>query len=93
VDGEPADVVAIVSAYGKWLSRSAIPKLYIQGDPGRLQSSQHTFCSTWPMQSTVVVKGFHNLQEDSPDEIGDAIATWLRGLESRGSLQTGVVNR
>jgi haloalkane dehalogenase len=80
IDGEPADVTEIVTAYGKWLSGSSIPKLYIQGDPGRLQPSQHAFCSTWPAQSTVIVKGLHNLHEDSPDEIGQAIANWLQGL-------------
>ncbi len=81
VDGEPADVTEIVTAYGAWLSRSDVPKLYIQGDPGRSQPSQHAFCSTWPAQSTVIVKGFHNLQEDSPDEIGQAIANWLQNLK------------
>jgi haloalkane dehalogenase len=68
-------------AYGVWLSRSAVPKLYIQGDPGRLQQSQHEFCRTWPVQSEVIVRGLHNLQEDSPDEIGQAIASWLKHLK------------
>jgi haloalkane dehalogenase len=73
-------VTQIVTAYGEWLSRSDIPKLYIQGDPGRLQPSQHAFCSAWPAQSAVVVRGLHHLQEDSPDEIGQAIASWLQKL-------------
>lgn len=80
VDGEPADVSEIVTAYGEWLAHSDVPKLYIQGDPGRLQPSQHEFCRTWPAQSTVIVRGLHNLQEDSPDEIGQAIADWLPTL-------------
>lgn len=81
IDGEPADVTEIVTAYGEWLSRSDVPKLYIQGDPGLLQPSQHEFCRTWPAQSEVIVRGLHNLQEDSPDEIGVAIATWLQNME------------
>jgi haloalkane dehalogenase len=81
IDGEPAEVTQIVMAYGEWLSRSAVPKLYIQGDPGRLQPSQHAFCSRWPAQSTVIVRGFHNLQEDSPDEIGQALANWMQTLQ------------
>ena len=81
VDGEPADVTEIVTAYGEWLSRSDVPKLYIQGAPGRLQPSQHEFCRTWPAQSEVIVRGLHNLQEDSPDEIGTALATWLQHLK------------
>jgi len=28
----------------------------------------------------VSVRGINFVQEDSPDEIGDAIATWLRGI-------------
>ena len=81
IDGEPAEVTEIVTAYREWLARSPIAKLYIQGDPGRTQPSQHAFCSRWPAQSTVMVKGFHNLQEDSPDEIGQAIASWLHQLK------------
>lgn len=79
-DGEPADVTEIVTTYGEWLAHSDVPKLYIQSDPGRLQPGQHAFCSIWPAQSTVVVKGLHNIQEDSPDEIGQAIASWLNEL-------------
>lgn len=78
VDGEPADVTEIVTAYGAWLSRSDVPKLYIRGNPGRLQPSQHEFCRAWPAQTEVVVPGLHNLQEDSPDEIGQALASWMR---------------
>jgi haloalkane dehalogenase len=80
-DGEPADVTEIVTTYGEWLAHSDVPKLYIQGDPGRLSPSQHAFCSAWPAQSTVIVKGLHNIQEDSPDEIGQAIANWLHHLK------------
>ena len=82
VDGQPADVIEIVTAYGEWLAYSDVPKLYIQGNPGRLQPSQHEFCRTWPAQSTVIVRGLHNLQEDSPDEIGQAIADWLQTLQT-----------
>jgi pimeloyl-ACP methyl ester carboxylesterase len=34
----------------------------------------------WPSQSEVTVRGIHFLQEDSPDDIGRAVADWLRGL-------------
>lgn len=80
IDGEPADVTEIVQAYGEWLSRSDVPKLYIQGEPGLLQPSQHAFCRVWPAQREVIVRGLHNLQEDSPHEIGQAVASWLRDL-------------
>jgi haloalkane dehalogenase len=80
VDGEPADVSAIVTAYAAWLARSEVPKLYIKADPGMLQPSQDAFCRSWPAQSQVIVRGLHTPQEDSPDQIGQAIASWLKRL-------------
>jgi haloalkane dehalogenase len=81
IDGEPADVTEIVTTYAEWLSSSPIPKLFIQGNPGRLQPSQLAFCRTLPAQSQVTVPGLHNLQEDSPDEIGQSIANWLQHMK------------
>jgi len=81
IDGEPAEVNEIVTAYAAWLESSPVPKLFIQGNPGRLQSSQLAFCRTLPAQSEVSVPGLHNLQEDAPDEIGQAIASWLLTLK------------
>jgi len=83
VDGEPADVTEIVTAYGAWLSHSEVPKLYIKADPGLLQPSQQEFCRTWPAQSEVIVQGLHTPQEDSPDEIGQAIERWMHTLPSQ----------
>lgn len=78
IDGEPADVVEIVQAYADWLSASDVPKLFIDADPGAiLIGPQREFCRAWPNQTEVRVKGNHFLQEDSPDEIGEAIAKWL----------------
>lgn len=82
IDGEPADVVKIVEDYGDWLSKSAIPKLFINADPGSiLTGRQRDFCRSWPNQSEVTVAGSHFIQEDSPDEIGAAIADWMRRLD------------
>jgi haloalkane dehalogenase len=76
--GEPADVVAIVESYSKWLSTSDIPKLFINADPGMiLVGAQRELCRTWPNQQEVTVKGLHFIQEDSPVEIGQAIAEFL----------------
>jgi haloalkane dehalogenase len=77
--GEPADVVAIVDSYAKWLSTSSIPKLFINADPGMiLVGVQRELCHTWPNQQEVTVKGLHFIQEDSPSEIGQAIAKFLK---------------
>jgi haloalkane dehalogenase len=82
IDGEPADVVEIVQSYAGWLSVSEVPKLYIDADPGAiLIGAQRAFCRTWPNQTEVKVKGIHFLQEDSPHEIGRAIADWLPALK------------
>jgi haloalkane dehalogenase len=76
--GEPADVVQIVSAYSEWLSESDIRKLFINAEPGAiLTGSPRDFCRAWPNQTEVTVAGSHFIQEDSPDEIGQAIARWM----------------
>jgi len=81
VDGEPADVVALVEEYARWLSATPIPKLFVNGNPGSiLVGPQREFCRAWPNQQEVTVKGSHFLQEDSPAEIGQAIAKFLKRL-------------
>jgi haloalkane dehalogenase len=81
VDGQPADVVAVVEDYSAWLATSSIPKLFINADPGSiLVGRQRELCRTWPNQTEVTVKGLHFIQEDSPDEIGRAVADFVRGL-------------
>ena len=81
VDGEPGDVVEIVSRYAEWLSASDVPKLFINAEPGTiLVGAQREFCRTWPNQREVTVKGIHFVQEDSPAEIGQAIAEWYAPL-------------
>jgi haloalkane dehalogenase len=78
LDGEPADVVAIVESYAQWLPTSTIAKLFINADPGTiLVGKQRDFCRPWPNQQEVTVKGLHFIQEDSPTEIGQAIAKFL----------------
>jgi haloalkane dehalogenase len=81
IDGEPADVVAIVDGYARWLATSDRPKLFINADPGViLVGAQRESCRAWPNQRQVTVKGSHFLQEDSPAQIGEAIAAFLKGL-------------
>jgi haloalkane dehalogenase len=82
VDGEPADVVRIVSDYGAWLSESDVPKLFVNAEPGSiLTGRQREFARSWPNQREVTVPGIHFIQEDSPHEIGEAIADWLAGID------------
>ena len=81
IEGEPEDVVALVNEYGAFMAASDIPKLFINADPGSiLVGAQREFCRSWPNQQEVTVKGLHFIQEDSPVEIGQAVANWLKAL-------------
>lgn len=78
IAGEPKDVVQIVDSYANWLSTSLIPKLFIDADPaGFLIGAPREFCRAWPNQTTVTVSGAHFVQEDSPEEVGTASASFV----------------
>jgi haloalkane dehalogenase len=82
ISGEPADVVEIVADYAAWLSESDLPKLFVNADPGAiLIGPQRDFCRSWPNLTEVTVPGSHFIQEDSPHEIGQALADWLDGVQ------------
>jgi haloalkane dehalogenase len=79
IDGEPADVVTVVEDYSAWLATSDVPKLFVNAEPGSiLTGRQREVCRTWPNQQEITVPGLHFLQEDSPDEIGQAVADFVR---------------
>jgi haloalkane dehalogenase len=81
VEGEPAEVVALVGDYAGWLAASKVPKLFVNAEPGAiLVGAQREFCRAWPNQTEVTVAGSHFIQEDSGPEIGAAIAAWAKGL-------------
>lgn len=81
IEGEPADVHAVVSQYSEWLNDCGLPKLFINAEPGAiLTGAQREYCRDWKNQAEVTVSGGHFLQEDSPDEIGRAIADWRSGI-------------
>lgn len=78
IGGDPEDVAGIVAAYSAWLATSEVPKLFVNAEPGALISGPvRDFVRRWPNQQEVTVAGSHFIQEDSPDEIGQAIAAWL----------------
>jgi haloalkane dehalogenase len=85
VEGEPADVVALVDEYAQWLAQSGLPKLFVNAEPGSiLVGAQREFCRLWPNQREVTVKGSHFVQEDSPHEIGRAVADFAREVRAGG---------
>ena len=81
IEGEPVDVTEIVEAYGDWLASSPVPKLFVNAEPGALVTGRfRDLCRTFPNQTEVTVSGIHFVQEDSPHEIGTAVATWYNAL-------------
>ncbi len=81
IDGEPLDVVEIVGDYGDWLSRTDLPKLFVNADPGSiLVGAQREFARSWPNKREVTLPVSHFVQVDSPHAIGAAIHDWLREL-------------
>ena len=74
-------MVSLVQEYADFMSASTFPKLFINAEPGSiLVGRQREFCRSWPNQQEVTVKGLHFMQEDSPVEIGQAVARWLESL-------------
>ena len=81
IEGEPPEVCQVAEDYSAWLSTSDVPKLFINADPGSLLvGGQREFCRGWPNQTEITVKGSHFVQEDSPDEIGQAVAAFVKDI-------------
>jgi haloalkane dehalogenase len=81
IDGPP-DVLAIVTAYADWLKTSKIPKLFLRAEPGGILGHGPVLdlARSFPAQTEVTIKGLHFVQEDSPHEIGQAVAAWMKTL-------------
>ncbi|MFI7004290.1 haloalkane dehalogenase [Nocardia sp. NPDC050175] len=81
--GEPADVVAIVENYGQWAARTPeVSKLVMGlengvglGSPEVIDWAAKTFAS---VEVESIGPAGHHVPEDRPDEIGAAVAGWLR---------------
>lgn len=83
IDGEPADVVAVVDEYRRWLAESDVPKLFINAEPGAIVTGRiREYVRSWRNLTEVTVPGVHFIREDSPDEIGAALAQFVRRLKS-----------
>ena len=81
IDNVPPKVHDVVDRYGQWLAHSEVPKLFVNADPGSiLVGRQREVARRWPALTEVTVPGSHFVQEDSPHEIGRALADWIAGL-------------
>merc|ERR1719456_524340 len=75
VAGEPAAVHGMMAASLDWIKQAPVPKLFVNGDPGSSMSpEERDLVRGLPNTQEVTVKGSHLLPEDSPMEIGEAIA-------------------
>jgi haloalkane dehalogenase len=75
-------VAAIAAAYADWLATSSVPKLFLKAEPGGILANDALidFVRGWPTQTEVTISGIHFVQEDSPHEIGRAVADWMGKL-------------
>lgn len=82
IEGEPADVNVIAADYARWLGTSDVPKLFLKAEPGAILTNEGLLNQVrgWPALTEKTVAGIHFVQEDSPDEIGMAIAEWIGTL-------------
>jgi haloalkane dehalogenase len=86
LDGEPPDAVETIAENAKWMALSVhLPKMFIRGEPGTLMRGRMLEAvRAWPNQGEVTVTGVKLLQEDSPNEIGTAVANFVRRLGGNG---------
>jgi haloalkane dehalogenase len=77
--GRAPDVTAIATEYANWMGTSNVPKLFLMAEPGAILAND-TLVRRWPSLTEKIIAGIHFVQEDSPDEIGRAIASWMGTL-------------
>ncbi|WNV75910.1 haloalkane dehalogenase [Geodermatophilus sp. DSM 44513] len=81
IENVPPLVRDVVSRYGQSMKRSAVPKLFLNAEPGSiLVGRQRAFVRKWAALTEVTVPGSHFVPEDSPHEIGRALAEWIPTL-------------
>ena len=85
LDGEPADVVARIDAYGKWLADSPdVPKLLLAFEPGpgaMLSAELVDWCAENISGLEIAEHGpaGHHTPEDQPEAIAASLVAWLGG--------------
>ncbi len=83
IDGKPKFTHDIITAYGKWLQETEIPKLCLYAHPGAIFKEEEIAFIKSNFKNTRMVdigEGIHYLQEDNPHGIGEEIARWYDEL-------------
>lgn len=81
IAGQPADVHATLERALEALRASVYPKLLFAAEPGATLTPAYAAELAASLQNCRLVKlgaGIHNLQEDYPEVIGQAVAEWIR---------------
>ncbi|MEU9019491.1 haloalkane dehalogenase [Actinomadura sp. NPDC048394] len=85
LDGEPADVVDTVAAYGTWMGRSPeVPKLLMTVEPAQGLGSPEIIA--WARENISALRiervgeAGHHAPEQIPGAIGRAVARWLEEI-------------
>jgi haloalkane dehalogenase len=79
IDGKPADVTAMVNNYSEFIQKAGFPKLMIYANPGAIINQQvKDWCdeNISNLSTYYLGKGYHFIQEDYPEKIGDLINEW-----------------
>jgi haloalkane dehalogenase len=80
IAGEPPDVFAAVEAYNHCLQQSNLPKLLLYVTPGAVITAPVVdWCRQHlpNLQTVYLGEGIHFIQEDYPDQIGQAVSEWI----------------
>jgi haloalkane dehalogenase len=85
-DGEPREMAARIEQAVAWFGATAMPKLFVDAEPGRvLVGGLRERARGFANQTRVVVPGLHYPQEDSPREVTQALREWLATVEASAS--------
>ncbi|WP_218617956.1 haloalkane dehalogenase [Cryptosporangium aurantiacum] len=89
IEGEPADVTAVVRTNQRTIAESSAPKLLLHGEPGAVVgAAEVAWCRAHGQNLDVVNvgRGSHFLPEDLPGPIAEALCGWLnRQFGHRGT--------
>lgn len=86
IEGQPADVAAVLARAHQALRDSPYPKILLTGDPGALVSPAYARAFAAAIRNIEVIElgpGAHYLQEDHPEGIAEAAVALVRGTRAR----------
>ena len=83
-DNTPSDVTVRVLSYNRYLRTTDTPILYLWGTPGALHTPETIpwlESNVANLTTTFIGTASHFAQEDQPDAIGAAVATWIQFID------------